>query len=367
MKRIYAHLGEPVVRDVDEPTVRPGEILVDTAFSTVSAGTETLVLRRSLEYPGVDMEYPGSNPRWPKIRDGAPGSRFPRPAEREFSSLGYSAAGIVREVGEGVLDVVPGMAVACSGSQCAHHAQVIAVPRNLVTPLPEGVSLQQGAFVTLGSIAVEALRKADVRFGETVIIYGLGLLGLLAAQIARAGGLYVIGLDVNPDRLTAARRLGFVEVYDPQDNSTDEHVRNATGGFGADAVLLGVVSESSRPLNHAMELCRQRGKVVGLGVFGMTIDRTSQGQNDVVITQSIAYGPGRYDPRYEEEGVDYPIGLVRWTENRNMTHFLRLLAESKVDLSELAPEPFPIDEAPAGYRLLRSPSRPPTIQFRHQR
>ena len=198
-----------------------------------------------------------------------------------------------------------------------------------------------------------------------MVVYGLGLLGLLAAQVARAAGLYVVGLDVDPNRLELARRLGFEEAFDPRDSATDGHVRRVTGGFGADSVLLSVVSESSDPLNHALDLCRQRGTLVGVGVFGMTIDRSRMGGNDVVIKQTIAYGPGRYDPRYEEESIDYPIGLVRWTEHRNMAHFLRLIAEGKVDVSELAPDPIPIAHAPKGYALLSSPGRPATVQFTH--
>ena len=367
MLRIFAELGAPVVREVGEPEVRPGEVLVDTAFSTVSSGTETIILRRSLENPGVDEEYPGSDPHWPKIRDGLAGHAFPRNPEGGAGvALGYSASGVVRAVGEGVLDIVPGMRVGCSGSQCAHHAQVIAVPRNLVTVLPDSVSLRQGAFVTLGTIATEALRKADVKFGETVVVYGLGLLGLLASQIARAGGLYVIGLDIDPNRLELARSLGFTNVFDPRDAATDQRIRELTGGFGADAVLLGIVTDSNEPLNHALDLCRQRGTVVGVGVFGMTISRSRMGGNDVTIKQSIAYGPGRYDHEYEEGGVDYPIGLVRWTEHRNMDHFIRLVAEGAVDVSGLAPEPFPIADAPKGYALLTSSGRPPTVQFSHQ-
>lgn len=366
MKRVFALQGEAVVRDVPEPTLRPGEVLVDTAYSTVSAGTETLILRRSRENPGVDEEYPGSQPHWPKIREGRPGSTLPRPGHGEAISLGYSASGIIRAVGEGVTDLTPGTAVACSGSQCAHHAQVIAVPRSLVTPLPVGVGLRQGSFVTLGAIATEALRKADVRFGETVVIYGLGLLGLLAAQIASAAGLYVIGLDIDPSRLELGRRLGIASCHDPRRDGVDDRIREGTNGFGADAVLLCAVTASSEPLNHALRLCRQRGTVVGVGVFGMTIDRSSMGGNDATIKQSIAYGPGRYDPSYEEDGIDYPIGLVRWTERRNMEHFLRLVAEGRVDVTALTPDPIPIADAPLGYSLLQGENRPPTVQFAHR-
>jgi threonine dehydrogenase-like Zn-dependent dehydrogenase len=367
MKRVFAQAGQPVVRDVEEPSPRAGEVLVDTHYSTVSSGTESLILRRSLAAPELDQEYPGSDPHWPHIRDGAAARLLPRPAVPGGIALGYSAAGVVREVGEGVRDIVPGMRVACSGSQCAHHAQVIAVPRHLVAPLPDGLSLRQGAFVTLGSIAVEALRKSDCRFGETVVVYGLGLLGLLAAQIAKAAGLRVVGFDINPRALALARELGVPDVHDPRESAADEAVRRGTGGFGADAVLLTAVNESSEPFNHALNLCRQRGVVVCVGVFGMTIDRDRLAANDVSIRQAIAYGPGRYDPSYEEDGVDYPIGLVRWTENRNMAYFLDLLAEGRVAVLPLAPEPIPIAEAPRGYALLAGPDRPPTVQFRHHR
>lgn len=352
-----------MVCEVDQPAPRPGEILVETAFSTVSTGTERLILERSRLDPGRDDEYPGSSPSWPKIRDGAGPEVLPRTPDASGSSLGYSAAGVIREVGSAVDDLSPGMAVACSGSQGAHHAEVIAVGRNLAVPLPSGLELRDAAFVTLGAIALESLRKADLRLGETVVVYGLGVLGLLAAQIAQSAGLYVVGLDLDDDRLRLAQSLGIGTVQHPDE--ADAAVRAATDGFGADAVLLGVVSDSDRPLNHALELIRQRGTVVALGVFGMTINREGMGRNDATIRQTIAYGPGRYDPVYEESGVDYPIGLVRWTENRNMRHFLRLVAERKVQVRPLTTDPFSIDDAAAAYDLLHSRPSPPTVQFRY--
>ncbi len=368
MKRVFAQAGRPVVHEVPEPALRAGEVLVDVAYSTVSSGTEQLILRKSLQHPGVDEEYPGTYPHWPKVRSHPVEGLLPRPPADVGISLGYSAAGVVRSVGAGITDLTPGMRVGCSGSQCAHHAEVIAVPRNLVTPLPAGIDAREGAFVTLGAIAMEALRKCECRFGETVVIYGLGLLGLLAAQIAVASGYYVVGFDLNQRNLDLARRLGINDVHDAADEVTATRaVRRATDGFGADAVVLGVVSESSEPLNHALDLCRQRGTVVGLGVFGMTIERSRMGANDVVLKQSIAYGPGRYDPAYEEGGVDYPIGLVRWTEQRNMQHFLRLVEERRVQVLPLAPDPTPVEEAPSGYELLSGADRPPTIQFGYRR
>lgn len=364
MRRLFAHHGEPVVHDLDEPSLRAGEILVDTAFSTVSTGTELSILRRSGTEPGVDHEYPGTTPTWPKIREGTMPHLLPRPPLPLGSSLGYSAAGVVRAVGSGVSDISVGMPVACSGSQAAHHAEVICVPRNLTVPVPEQLALQQASFVTLGSIALESLRKADLRFGETVVVYGLGVLGLLAAQIAQASGMYVVGLDIDEHRRELAGELGIDDVHHPE--AADEAVLRATSGFGADAVLLGVVSDSNQPLNHSLDLVRQRGTVVSLGVFGMDIERDRMGRADAVLKQTIAYGPGRYDPHYEEGGVDYPIGLVRWTENRNMAHFLRLLAERRVDVHPLAATPVTLDGASAAYASLHGSPRPATVQFRYE-
>ena len=361
MRRIFALHGQAVIRDVATPTLRFGEVLVRTHYSTVSSGTESWILRKSIDDDAKDEEYPGAQPYvYPNIRGGIRGPLEPRRPEPGLISLGYSLAGEVIEVGEGITDLAVGDLVACSGSQCSHHAEVVAVPRNLVARIPEGVSVADASFVTLGAVAEEALRQTHCAFGETVVLYGLGLLGMLAGQIAQAAGLYVIGLELDPRRLALARELGIHDVHDPRGVDLVELVRSRTDGFGADAVVLGVVTDSNEPVNTALALCRQRGRVVGLGLFGMDIER--QGMWDRTYVQAIAYGPGRYDPSYEESGVDYPIGLVRWTENRNQGHFLRLLADGKVRTAPLA-KGYAFDDAPDAYRVLQSPERPPTVQF----
>jgi threonine dehydrogenase-like Zn-dependent dehydrogenase len=361
VRRIFALDGEAVIRDVETPRPRPGEVLVRTHASTVSSGTESWILRKSAEDGAEDEEYPGAKPFvYPNIRHGIRSEVEPRRPIDGLISLGYSLAGVVEAVGEGVVDLAPGDRVACSGSQCSHHAQLVAVPRNLVARVPEGVSLADASFVTLGAVAEEALRRTGCTFGETVVLYGMGLLGLLAGQIARAAGLYVVGLDIDARRLDLARRLGIADVHDPTGLDLVALARGRTDGFGADAVVLGVVTGSSEPLNTAFRMCRQRGTVVGLGLYGMDLER--QVVWDRTYLHAIAYGPGRYDPDYEEGGRDYPIGLVRWTENRNQAHFLRLLADGAVRLDGLATA-FAFEDAPDAYRLLRSPDRPPTITF----
>ncbi len=362
MRRIFAHQGHAVIREVATPTLRPGEVLVQTHYSTVSSGTESWILRKSVADDAQDEEYPGAKPFvHPNIRAGIRGTLEPRRPEPGLISLGYSLAGEVIEVGEGITDLAVGDLVACSGSQCSHHAEVVAVPRNLVARIPQGVPVADASFVTLGAVAEEALRQTQCTFGETVVLYGMGLLGMLAGQIAQAAGLYVIGLEIDPRRIELARQLGIEDVHDPRDTDPVGLVRDRTEGFGADAVVLGVVTESDEPINIALDLCRQRGRVVGLGLFGMHIER--QRMWDRTFVQAIAYGPGRYDPSYEEASVDYPIGLVRWTENRNQAHFLRLLADGRVSTAPLA-RAFDFGDAPTAYDVLRS-ERPPTVQFRY--
>ena len=343
------------------PTLRRGEVLVRTAYSTVSAGTEMWILRKSAEGDAKDEEYPGATP-WvdPNIRGGILHAEKPRRPVPGHISLGYSLSGVVEAISPEVTDLRPGDRVACMGSQCSHHAEVVTVPRNLTVRVPDEVDLDQAGFVTLAAIAEEALRRCAISFGETVALYGLGLLGLLAGQIANAAGYYVIGLDIDPRRLEQAKAFGIADVHDPRTVDPISLVRSRTSGYGADAVVLGIVNESSEPTNLSLQMTRQHGRVVGLGLFGLDVQR--EFLSDRLLMRSIAYGPGRYDPEYEEASVDYPIGIMRWTENRNAGHVLRLMADGKLSIAGLATQ-FPIADAPAGYDLLHTPQRPPTIQF----
>lgn len=364
MQRVFAVSGHAEVRDVPEPELRAGHVLVRTAYSAISAGTEGYIIRGTADPEHVNHEYPDPNDLGPQYRDPAVPYRGPQPLvmnQGDAASIGYSNAGVVVEVSPEVADLKPGDRVACSGSQCAVHAEMVSVPRNLIAPVPEGVRLDQAAFVTLGSISMEAVRRTRTTFGETVVMYGLGLLGLLATQIARHAGLRIIGIDTNPERLEAATRYGAELVIDGRSPDIEAQVRAATNGFGADAVILGVVDSSSEPLNLSMDMCRHRGVVVGLGLFGMDITRSRMFSNDVTFVGSRAYGPGRYDPVYEEGNVDFPIGFVRWSENRNAQEFLRLLSIGAVTVDELAPIKVPIAEAPRAWELLTAPGRPPTV------
>jgi threonine dehydrogenase-like Zn-dependent dehydrogenase len=268
-------------------------------------------------------------------------------------------------VHDDVVDLAPGDLVACSGSQCAHHSEIVAVPRNLVARVPEGLSLQDAAFVTLGAVAMTGLRETRCQFGETVVLYGMGLLGLLAAQIGRAAGYRIIGFDIDPNRLRQARDLGVEHVFDPNSIDVVEAVRTLTDGFGADAVVLGVKTDSSDPLNLSFDMCRQGARVVAQGLFGWDIDRSRLYANQVSLHPAIGYGIGRYDPVYEEGNIDFPIGMARWTGNRNAEHFLSMLRDGVVSLEGFAPPPVAVNEAPDAYAMLRAPDRPLTALLRY--
>jgi len=362
MKRVFAVDGQPVVVDVDEPELRPGEVRVAPIFSAISPGTESGIIRGSKAGSSDAVFAHDPVPR-PKIRNGGRDHGFDRPRSSPpgHEHLGYGLAGRVVEVASDITDIAVGELVACSGDQAAHHAEIVCVPRNLVTKVPDGLAPDQAAFVTLGSIAMHGLRRTGCYFGETVIVYGLGLLGLLTIQIARSAGIYTIGLDIDHSRFELAKSFGASATLDPRDPGVTETVLGLTDGYGADAAIMALYTESSEPLNHAFLLCRQRAAVVGIGAFGMDIDRQKMYSRDIAFYPSLAYGPGRYDHVYEEGSVDYAIGYVRWTENRNAVAFLRLVAEGKVDVGPLAPIRIPLARAPEAYALLRSAERPPTV------
>ncbi|CAN5856745.1 hypothetical protein BH23ACT5_BH23ACT5_00670 [soil metagenome] len=363
MRRIVAERGRPIVIGLDPPACTPGRVLIETMVSTVSAGTESSIIARSSRPGAPDLEYPGEPPyRRPEIRTWMRGAPEPTPPLPGRFSLGYSLVGRVVEVGPDVLDIEAGDVVACAGSQDAHHAEIVAVSRSLTVPVPAGLEPEAAAFVTPASVAVEAVRRTDCRFGESVVIFGLGLLGLIAAQVARVAGLTVIGLEPSPQRRAGARDLGFEDVVDPGSAEAGELVLERTNGFGADAAILALVSGSSEPVNQALRLTRRGGRVVGVGVFGMDLERGAV--LDRTYVHAIAFGAGRYDPWYEEGNVDYPIQHVRWTENRTMGYLLDLLAARSVSVEGMA-EAFAVEEAEAAYRRLTEPDRPYTVQFRY--
>ena len=358
MKQILqsARTGEIEVAEVPAPRVLPGCVLVRIAASLVSAGTE----RASSEFASKSLlQKARSRPDlvrdvFNKVqRDGllsavsAVRSRLDQP-----TALGYSSAGVVIGVGEGINDLKIGDRVACAGAGFAVHAEIACVPRMLVARLPSAdVDFDSAAFTTLGAVAIHGVRTAEAKLGETVALIGLGLLGQITLQVLAAAGCRVIGLDPRPDRIQLAARMGALAVATSESEFRDLCACHS-GGHGADCVLITAETSSSGPVNLASEVARDRGIVVAVGTVGMDLERKLYYEKELDFRISRSYGPGRYDAAFEQKGRDYPIGHVRWTETRNMEAFLQLLADRRVDVGPLVTHRFPIANALDAYQLI---------------
>jgi polar amino acid transport system substrate-binding protein len=353
-----------VVADVPAPAVQRGRVLVRAAASLVSAGTERAFVelgRRSLlgkakERPDLVRKVLG------KVRDEGLLSTLQSVREKldESHALGYSAAGVVVEVGEDVTEFRAGDRVACAGTGYAAHAELLSVPKNLCARLPDGVDFESGAFATLGAIALQGVRLAEPSLGESVVVVGLGLIGQLTAQLLRANGCRVFGVDLDASKVELALRLGADDgcVAGP---GVKEAVLKWSRGRGADAVLLTAATQSDEPVELAGEISRLRGRVVAVGLVGMNVPRQSYFQRELTLRVSMSYGPGRYDPEYEERGHDYPLPYVRWTEGRNLEAFLDLVASGGVKTAPLVTHRFPVEEGERAYRLISGDAGEPYL------
>lgn len=356
MRQVLLREGKALLEEVPRPVAGPGQVLVRTSYSVLSAGTERAVLRSSDRGSMLrDVADPSRVRRLLEIlRDEGVGGVRERMVERGHPAAaipGYAAAGLVDGVGAGISDLPSGTAVACAGSGYACHAEWIVVPRNLVHRVPDGLPLEQAAFATLGAIALQGVRRASLQIGECAVVLGLGLIGSLVIQIARAAGARVVGFDRDPERAARCRQLGL-EAYDLAARDPRVEVPRATAGLLADAVLLCAATEGSEAANLAMRLCRKKGRVVLVGDVGLDLDRTVMYEKELDLLISTSYGPGRYDPSYEEKGIDYPAAYVRWTENRNLGAFLALLADGRVRVDALTDRMFPLADAPDAYRAI---------------
>ncbi|MDD2053711.1 bi-domain-containing oxidoreductase [Pseudomonas putida] len=273
-------------------------------------------------------------------------------------NLGYSAAGVVVAVGAGVQGLKVGDRVACGGAGRANHADYVLVPRNLVCPVPEGCDMRWAASATIGTIAMQGVRRAQPDLGEKVAVIGLGLLGLLTVQLLRAAGCQVIGFDLDPKRVERARELGM-EHGTSNAAEFPRLIRDTTAGLGCDRTLITAATKSDGVINTAMEITRRRGVVVIVGDVGLNVQRAHFYRKEIDLLMSTSYGPGRYDASYEEKGNDYPISYVRWTLNRNMQSYMELIAAKRLDVESLVDIIAPVDEAPALYKTLANSQEPP--------
>jgi predicted dehydrogenase/threonine dehydrogenase-like Zn-dependent dehydrogenase len=362
VKQVLFQEGRAVVEDVPAPLVEPGTILVRTFSTCISAGTElsgihasgTPLWKKALKNPDKVIKTLKQSMTHGLTQTQA--DVFGRLAAGQ--PTGYSAAGEVIEVGSGILDIHVGDRVACAGAQCAFHAELIRIPRNLAVPIPKNLSLPFASTVTLGAIALQGVRRAQPTLGETFVVLGLGILGQLTVQFLRANGCRVIGLDKDTSRVQLALSLGMDASVDVDDESPTDQIIRLTGGIGADGVIITAASPSNEIISSAFRMCRKKGRAVLVGDVGLALNRADFYQKEIDFLISTSYGPGRYDRRYEEEGADYPISYVRWTENRNMEEYLRLLAEGKVNLEPLISAQFPIEQATTAYESFGVLPRP---------
>lgn len=356
--------GKVTVGEVPVPTVQPGRVLVRTVASLISAGTE----RASVESARKSLvQEARERPDLVKAvidRARTDGLRNTFNAVRgklaSSQALGYSAAGVVMGVGEGVTKFAPGQRVACAGVGYASHAEVLSVPKNLVVRLPDDVEFEAGAFGTLGAIALQGVRLAEPTLGESVLVIGLGLLGQLTVQLLKANGCRVFGIDLDPARVDLARQLGADHAAVASEEAKAV-VLSWTEGRGLDAVLITAATDSNEPVELAGEVSRMKGRVVVVGMTGLTVPRPSYFKRELSLKISMSYGPGRYDPEYEERGHDYPIGYVRWTENRNIEAFLDLVKQGRVAVEPLVSHRFKVDDAESAYELIAGDSKEPYL------
>ena len=351
--------GELALLDAPAPRCAPGGLLVRTEYSLISSGTELMkVGEAKLSMLGKIRARPDQvKTVLDSLAQQGPQATFKKVMNKldAYTPLGYSLCGRVVDVGRGVTGFSIGQRVACAGNQFALHAEINWVPVNLCAPVPEDAEPRHAAFSTVGAIALQGLRQAELQLGEVACVIGLGLIGQLLVQLLNANGVRVVGIDISPERCRLAEEQGATCASGP-DLPDRERVVNAlaemTGGFGADAIFLSVGGASNAPVELAAELARDRGRIVDIGKCSLDLPWSAYYEKELDVRFSRSYGPGRYDPVYEEQGIDYPVGHVRWTEGRNLHCFVDLVARRQVALDALISAVIPFDRAVETYEAL---------------
>jgi predicted dehydrogenase/threonine dehydrogenase-like Zn-dependent dehydrogenase len=356
--------GEVQVVEVPEPALRPGGVLVRTSHSLISAGTESASLGSGGGKESLLVKALRNPHLARKVMDRVASHGLKSTVELVRSrvsseqAVGYACAGVVIDVAPGVSRFRRGDRVACCGAGYANHASVNSVPVNLLARLPDRVSFEEGAFATLGAIALQGVRRAAPVLGDRVIVLGLGLLGQLTAQLLRSSGAVVIGVDVRADRVERARALGMAHGFTVTERDFVAGVLERTDGRGADAVIITAAGSDAALLNNSFEACRRKGRVVLVGDVPIRIQRDKIYAKELDFLISTSYGPGRYDSDYEEKGIDYPFAYVRWTEGRNLEEIVRLIDTGDLKVRALIDAVHSVEEALEAYRSLGSEPRP---------
>lgn len=353
--------GKVVPEEVPAPVVSDGGVLIKVVNSCISVGTELSslhgsesLIRRALEQPEnvrkvLNMaRSEGISSTIAKVR-----GRL-----ETGSATGYSVAGIAVAAGKGLTDIQPGDRVAAAGAGIANHAEYVDVPRNLVMRIPDGLDFRLASTVTLGGIAMQGVRRAKVQLGEYVVVFGTGALGHLALQMLVTSGARVIAVDLDDKRLKLARKMGAELCVNPGQADAIRAVYHHTNGYGADVVLFCAATRNSQTLSDSFAMTRKKGRVVMVGVWGKELSREDVYAKELDFFISTSYGPGRYDPDYEDRGLDYPYAYVRWTENRNMEEYLRLVSTGRIQLEPLIQETYSLEDVERAFASLQRPERP---------
>jgi len=353
--------GELTVLDVPAPACRPGGVVVRSLFSLISTGTEMMkVSEASKSMVGMARARPDQVRKvLDSVSQQGAVATYKKVMNRldSYTPLGYSLCGVVTEVGRGAEEFRVGQVVAAAGNEHALHAEYNWVPVNLCAAVPSGVEPEHAAFSTVASIAMHGIRRAEVQLGETAAVIGLGLVGQLVVRLLAAAGVKVVGVDPVADRCRLAEKAGAVLCGPPTDEGLADVVRELaeiTSGRGADHVFLAAGGSSNGPVEAAVKLARDRARVVDIGKMRLDLPWNAYYDKELDVRFSRSYGPGRYDERYELEGVDYPAGYVRWTERRNLECFLDLLARNEVEVATLVSGVFPMNDAAKVYADLKA-------------
>jgi len=358
MKQVVQTLRDGKIRvlDVSDPMLVKGMILVRNSFSLISPGTEGSTVRAARKsIVGKAKERPQQVKQVieaVKILGPMQAYRVVQKKLGAYSPLGYSSSGKIIDMSQDSVGFDVGNLVACAGAGYANHAEIVAVPKNLCVKLPGDVDMQRAAYNTLGAVALQGLRQADLKIGETCAVIGLGLIGQLTCLLLRSSGIRVIGVDIDPRMVDIARKHCADLALERQEQNLIEKVIEYGGGIGVDGIIITAGTRSLDPINLAGRIARHKGRVIVVGDVPTGFERDTYYRKELELKMSCSYGPGRYDPSYEEKGIDYPVGYVRWTEKRNMMAFQELLHSEKINVDYLTTHIFDLQDAPKAYDLI---------------
>ncbi len=360
MKQVFlSGQGQIDVFDVPAPQKLSKSVLVRNAFSLISTGTEGAAVTSKQGIMGLYEKVVSSSDRieqvWQMARQQGVGHTLDLLKNKlsDHTAIGYTCAGRILEVEADNLGFQVGQRVACMGAGLASHAEYVSVPKNLVATIPDNVSFEEASFGALACIAMQGIRRLDAKPGEIIGVIGLGLIGQLATRLAVSLGYRVVGLDLSKDRAKLANELPGIDAWAGTSSETLSKVKALTNGHGLDGVVICASGKSDGPIDLAFDLCRRGGSVSIVGDVGLNLKRAKMYAKELDLKMSCSYGPGRYDAKYELEGVDYPIGYVRWTEGRNLELFLSLLSTGRLDISNLISRKFSVNEAPSAYAHIK--------------